>query len=259
MKKKQIPRRDEPLIDEDVFRQLHIMIVGLGRVGGEVCKRWLQYPVRKITGVDDDVINEKDVGSLFPRGIGERFKARLWQKHAEYWNPDIEFEGVLMRVCGETLARFADLLEDVDLLYWNADDSKGLTDVLRLTNQKPTIATLVGEDGSYAEVAWSLPGQTSCIGCALDAGHRVSKAGAPSLSIDVEVVANLAVRIGMGLVLAGRTGFELFQPYIDPMHSLLIVQNRANRYTRSSNPLVPSLIRLVPVDTSCDVCRRSKS
>lgn len=243
------------LIDINAIR-CTASVAGLGRVGMAIAKRLMEYPIRKIIGIDHDEVSEKEKGNVFPRGCNERYKVRAAGELVQFWNEAIEYEPVLMKISKSRISRLIDIVNRTDLFFWCADGWKALQNVVSVLHPSVRcVGVSMAEGGSYGEIAWSVPGQTACIACSLNASEKITERAAASLPVDVDAVANVAVSCGLGLMLARRRGFELFRHLLEPSHPLLIVHNRANSFTTSKNQLVPQLVRLVRVDTSCSVCR----
>lgn len=248
-------QRLQPMMDADFVSGLDVIVVGAGRVGSGIIRELATLPIRKIIAVDHDTLSaKKDKGTAMPGGFKDRYKARLWQRFVELWNPKIEFEAVLMKVGADTRERFASLVQQADLLFWAADDWPAL----RLLNpifhdSVRAVGVAMSELGAYAEIVWSIPG-ARCLSCGLDVQHRESLSGEASLQLDVNAVANLAVSCGLGLCLIGRHGFELYSELVRPGNQLLIVHNRNNNFTNSANSLVPRLVKTIPVNRGCRVC-----
>ncbi len=250
--------RLEPLLDVAFQQAITIMIVGAGRVGLAMIQQLLSLPCRRLIVIDHDVVSERDRGDVFPAAEQERMKCRAIANLVAAFDPRIIVEAVIMRIDRDSLPRFAAILEGVDLLLWGIDDWVALQLVMPIIypHVRCVAVTLSAELG-YAEVAWSLPGQTACVACALDARRKQTAHGAASLSLDAVLAANLALRVGLGLCLVGQRGAEIFSDHLDRNHSLLIGQTRNNPFTASTSPVVPALTQLVRTDNlACDVCRR---
>ncbi len=235
------------LIDLDTISLISILVAGLGRVGMSLVRQLAAFPVARIIGIDHDTLAGKDLGTVFPAMIRERHKALAARAVIQAWNPSIVFEPVLMKLSKATMPRFRECVRRADLLVWAADDWPVLELVsAEFHDRLPMVGVAMAESGAFAEIAWSAPGQTQPLAATLQASHKTRVDGAASLPVDVDYTANVALSVCLGIVLAGRIGYELFGNLLDPSCPLLIVHNRPNAFTRSSNALVPKLIRLVP-------------
>lgn len=245
------------LVHLPTITNLCLLIIGLGRTGFASLRQLVQWPIHKIIAVDHDVVSSKELGSLFPGSNKEKYKVRAAKNFVRYWHPQIEFVPVLMQVGNDSLARFKELIKEADILLWLADAWDVLPGVVKCAYPEiPMVGASISEQGSYAEVAWSVSGQTRCISCTLNSHNKKQEGNANSFPLDIDIVANLVVRVALGIALSGKKGFELFQPVLDPSHSLIVLHNRHNDFTRSTNPLVPMVTRLIETsDTSCSVCR----
>ena len=247
------------LVDLDAIRSLRLLVAGLGRVGMAVLKRVMEWPIASITAIDHDHVSAKEEGSVFPYGARGQQKVFAAEQIVKAWNPEIAYEGVVMHLQKTNLETFAGYVDKSDVLLFLADDFSLLSDIARVCHgQLPIIATGIGEQGAYAEVAWSFPNhRMSCVACALNARQRQSEAGAASLPSDTDLVAHVVVSCAIGIAVAGRKGYSLFQELLEPSHSLILIHNRKNRFTSSTSQLVAKVVRLVSTaKLSCDVCRR---
>ena len=250
-------QRFEGLIDVGVSTSLRVGVIGCGRVGTAIILQLIKWFVQKIVCIDHDVVSEKEKGSVFPLSLKEKYKVRAVKRIGEFWNPAIQIIPILLKISTDSIPRFLEAVSDIDLMFLCIDAWDMLEEIVEKTySEIPTVAVAIGEEGSWGEIAWSVSGQSCCVADSLDSTNRISEGGASSLPVDVDAVANVAVRVGMGIALAARKGFELFQPLLSPDHSLLIVNNRPNNFSRSNNLLVPQLVRLISTeDLSCNVCR----
>ena len=186
----------------------------------------------------------------------EEYKVDAAHRLVEYWNPEIKFEGALMRIQKDNFARLERIIEDSDILFWAADQWDILPHVCaNFYHEVPMVAVEMAAQGAWGAVAWSAPRQGACVACSLAARQKQTEHGASSLPVDVNSVANVAVSVGLGIVMAGRKGGELFQDLLDPTHSLIVVSNRDNEFAKTTNSLVPRMVRLVRTETRCSVCR----
>ena len=235
------------LLDIHIIHALSVIILGLGRTGMAMLRKFIEFPIARITGVDHDSVSEREEGSVFPLGSAGKPKVQAAAEFCEYWTPDVQYVGVKMKIELATLSHLLHLIDLHDVLIWAADDWEMLQEVSQVTHSRiPMVGAAMSESGALGEVAWSAPGQTKPLSETLQADQKKTANSASSLPLDVDAVANVAVSVALGLALAGKKGFELFQDLLDPAHPLLIVHNRANNFTHSSNELVPRLVRLIP-------------
>lgn len=246
------------LIDQVFLRTLGILIIGCGRLGSEIARQLVYYGFSQMIIVDHDVIERPNRGFDYPQRTRERFKVRELRRVLRYWSPRALVEPVIMRIDHESLPRLAELVSRVHAVICCFDDFVALQEIMPITYRANiNLGGVIANNGDYAEWAWSVPDQTACISCALNASERRSESGAASLPLDVSAIANVGVRLLLGLLLHGRKGGELFQNLlVSPSHSLAVVHLRDNQFTRSSQDIVPLMTRLVEVNTSCTVCRR---
>ncbi len=248
--------RFKALIDVDAICKLKLLIVGLGRVGMSVTRKLIEWPIGHIRAVDFDHVSAKEEGSVFPLGMRGKPKVLAAHEVVHFWNSDIEFQGIVMQLNKESFPRFLPFVDSSDILLFLADSFDVLIEVTKNYHHRiPIVAAGISEKGSYAEISWSVPRLTRCVSCTLNASEKKSASGAANLPLDVDGVANVIVATTMGIALAGKRGFELFQSFLEPRHNLLIVHNRNNNFTTTSNNLVPRIVRLVESDGSCSVCR----
>ena len=255
MKNEQLERfRD--LVDVDVLLALRIAIGGQGRVGTTILKQLMELPVARIVGIDHDTVSAKEVPSLFPAGTEGQRKVVAGKQLVKYWTGDDKYEGAFMRIDHESFPRLRRILSDTDIFFWAADQWDILSDVCSMFyHEVPIVAVEMAARGAWGAIAWSAPGQGACVSCSLAARKKKTEHGASSLPLDVHSVANIAVSVALGLVLAGRKGGELFEDLLDPTRSLIVVSNRDNEFARTTNPHVPRMVRLLPTETRCSVCR----
>lgn len=242
------------LVDAAYLLTQRILIVGLGRVGMAFLRALLQWPIGGIIAVDHDTIDVHD--RLQYPDTKERFKVRAAEHLVAFCRPAILYQGVLMQVCEDTISRLRQLLEEVAIVLWAADDGNALQLACQVAySSVPMVGVAVAEGGSYGEIVYSLPSQTACLACTLNVAAREPQQGAASLPVDVDAIVSVAMSVALGLMLVDRKGFDLFAHLLEPSHNLIVVHQRPNRFTTSSNELVPSLTRLLRVDAACDICR----
>lgn len=238
--------RVRQLVDGRVLASRVEFVAGAGRAGSSYVRQRLGFPIRKIIQVDDDAVSGRDAANAFPAAAVGDLKVEALGRQVEEWNDSTAYEGLDMRVTRETLPLFLERVVEADMLIWCMDDWEMLEHVSTLLHdQIPMVGTAFAEGGAYGEVAFSIPGQTPPLAETLSAENRERADGASSLPLDVDLVINIAVRVAVGISLIGRKGFELFAPYLDPDHPLIIVQSRPNSFTESNNELVPQLTRLI--------------
>lgn len=239
-------------IDVDVFMSLDVLIWGIGRFGMTTLDQLLAYPIRKVTGVDFDRVSGRESGSLFPMGYEDEYKVRVAKERVDFWfrnaeeSERMEFEPVIMKLDEDSLPRFSELMDKHDYLFCAADDWRMLEQVCKVAHHRiPMTGAALAEGGNYVEVAWSVPGQGQTLAQTLQADKRIQALGESTLPVDVNSAANLAVRIMLGIVLAGRRGFDRFRHLLDPNHQLIVVHCGPNDFVKPTNQLVPMLTRLV--------------
>ena len=248
--------RFESLVDVAAISTLSVILIGLGRVGMSFLRQIIQYPITQVILVDHDSVSAKELGSVFPLDCGGLPKVEAAKQFVKYWNKQIDVKILTLRIERATLDELLAFEQDANLLAWFADDLQALEHTVEATYEHlDTVSTIMSEQASYSETAWSSPG-TKCVACALNAANRTTAHGAHNLPADVDAAVNVAVNCAVGLSLVGKMGYELFQHLLEPDHNLLITQNRNNAFSRTSNELVPRLTQLVRVDNGpCRVCR----
>lgn len=221
-------------------------VVGLGRAGiGIACERRC-FPLGQLHAFDHDRVSNRDTGNVYPASDAGTHKVGALARLIREWGMPIRYKGYAKKITHRNLRRFIEIARTFDLLYWCADDWEILVKVCEVLHRHvPMVGTAFAEGGAYGEVGFSIPGQTAPLSETLNASTRVRAEGAASLPLDVHLVANIAVRVGLGIALIGKKGYEHFSPYLDPGHPLLVIQSRPNGFTRSRNNLVPQLTRLV--------------
>ncbi len=236
------------LVSVDALSRLRVTIMGQGRTGIAALHHLIRLPIRQIIGVDHDEVSPRELGSVFPANEPERFKARAAQRFVEFWNPHIKFQAVLMKLSAETVQRFGELIAETDILIWAADDWPMLQKVCgQFHGEIPMIGCAMAENARYAEIGWSVPGQTPPLSHTLQAASKRSEAGAASVPVFVDSAANVLVSVALGVVLTGRKGNQLFGELLDRRHPLIIVHSAHNQFSQSSNLSVPRLVRLMSV------------
>lgn len=221
-------------------------VVGLGRAGSGIVSERRCFPIGHLHAFDGDEVSVRDIDDVYSTCDIGSHKVGALARLIRRWEIPCHYSGYPTNISRTNIDRFVGIARGFDLLSWCADDWELLTIVSeQLHSTIPMVGTAFAEGGAYGEVAFSIPGQTPPLSETLVASSRVRSEGAASLPLDVHLVANIAVRISLGIALIGKKGYGLFSPYLDPDHPLVVIQSRPNRFTRSRNELVPQLTRLV--------------
>jgi molybdopterin/thiamine biosynthesis adenylyltransferase len=245
------------LLDVQFMLGMTIGIIGLGRAGAFTFYHLLRYPIRRIKLVDFDMVSERDTGNLFPFSMMGKHKVVALKEFAALWNPFISVEYESMKITKEKLSQLIHWLGDCDLLFIAMDDVPLIEDLcIAFYPTKRIVGSVATQQGAFGIIGWSAPGQTSCIDCALGVSQASQGRGRPSLPSDFDVIQNYAVQLGLGLLLVGKKGYELFSNLIHPDYNLLLVYNRENGNNVSRTPEIPKGVQLLRVKSSCPICRR---
>lgn len=151
---------------QEMLKQKHVLIVGIGALGSASAEALARAGVGKLTLVDRDYVEwsnlqrqqlytEQDAEEKLPKAIAA--KNRL-----QAINSSIEVKGYVLDAFSEP---FAELLKDVDVIL-DATDNFDVRYLINDLSQKYYIPWIYGSCvGSYGATYTIFPGKTPCLRC----------------------------------------------------------------------------------------------
>jgi len=151
---------------QEMLKQKHVLIVGVGALGSASAEALARAGVGKLTLVDRDYVEwsnlqrqqlytEQDAEEKLPKAIAA-------QNRLQAINSSIEVKGYVFDAFSEP---FAELLKDVDVIL-DATDNFDVRYLINDLSQKYCIPWIYGSCvGSYGATYTIFPGKTPCLRC----------------------------------------------------------------------------------------------
>jgi len=151
---------------QEMLKQKHVLIVGVGALGSASAEALARTGVGKLTLVDRDYVEwsnlqrqqlytEQDAEEKLPKAIAA-------QNRLQAINSSIEVKGYVFDAFSEP---FAELLKDVDVIL-DATDNFDVRYLINDLSQKYCIPWIYGSCvGSYGATYTIFPGKTPCLRC----------------------------------------------------------------------------------------------
>lgn len=151
---------------QEMLKQKHVLIVGVGALGSALAEALARAGVGKLTLVDRDYVEwsnlqrqqlytEQDAEEKLPKAIAA-------QNRLQAINSSIEVKGYVFDAFSEP---FAELLKDVDVIL-DATDNSDVRYLINDLSQKYCIPWIYGSCvGSYGATYTIFPGKTPCLRC----------------------------------------------------------------------------------------------
>ena len=232
-----------------------VVVFGAGRAGATIGQHCMRWPLRKITYIDHDVVEAKDLGNLYASYFHGQPKVYSMSALTKAWNPAIEVDAHVFKITRHNLKKLREIVSDSHLLFLALDDTEVFEPIVQeFHRDKIIVATMATEEGAFGLIAWSVPGQTACVECCLNVSQARQGQGRPSLPCDLDLIQNIAVQVALGLLLVGKGGYELLAPLLHPDYNLILVYNRENANNISRSFDVPKGTQLLKVNSSCSIC-----
>lgn len=154
---------------QQILREKHVLIVGLGALGTQSSETLARAGIGKLTIVDRDYIEwsnlqrqqlytEEDAEGRIPKAVAA-------EKRLKAINSEVEIESHIMDV---TPLELEELVKDVDLIL-DGTDNFDIRMMINDISQKYNIPWIYGSCvGSYGMSYTIIPGKTPCLHCLLE-------------------------------------------------------------------------------------------
>ena len=251
------------LIDVQRLEQIRLFVVGLGRVGMAFVCLAIHHGISSFCLIDPDVVSARNFASGFSEEAVGQWKAAYAEADLKRRRKDLNIGVASLALTLEDLSYFHTCLAWCTHVAFFADAFGIVTELVKVAYPvRPCLYAALLDRGQIAEAAWSAPGKTPCLNCTARLFEKQGVSGGETLLVDVSATVNVAVRQFLGLCLAGPyTGFELFQPFVNPHYCLAYVINGPSVFISMPRADTPCGVRLVEVvdehgrGPSCSTCQ----
>jgi len=251
------------LIDVQRLEQIQLFVVGFGRMGMAFVCLAIHHGISSFCLIDPDVVSARNFASGFPEdAVGQR-KAAYAETDLKRRRKDLNIGVAPLALALDDLSFFRRCLEWCTHIAFFADSFEIVAELVREAYPvRPCLYAALLDRGQVGEAAWSVPGQTPCLNCTARLFEKQGVSGGETLLVDVSATVNVAFRQFLGLCLAGPyTGFELFQPFVNPRYCLAYVINGPGGFISMPRADTPCGVRPVEVvdehglGPSCPICQ----
>lgn len=247
-------------------RTVCVLVIGAGRVGLAFALKAAQHAVRCVRVVDADWTERRNV----PAGYGEsqvgQYKVDGLVQLLHAYSRRIAVQGAALRLTPDDPlpGPLETWLVQSSVVALCIDDFATASALARAVYpHRPCVFATVMDRGQTGLAAFSVPGQTPCLECTARLSRRHGAEHGQCLSVHVDGVVNVMFSQFLGLVLNGRTGFDMFRWFVQPRSTLATVVNTRGGFKDivPGRPDIPAGVHLVETVSedgrgpSCRVCR----
>lgn len=151
------------------LKQTHVLILGMGGIGSNICMALAELGIGKLTAVDFDKVELSNLNRqvLYSTNAVGRLKTEVAAERIRDFNPEIEFRTVNKRICALEDVKELIAEDNYDLVINVADRPTGLIDFwvneVCCEQRVPYFAAVVAKH--YGRIYSVFPGETACYHC----------------------------------------------------------------------------------------------
>jgi len=173
---------------QEKLKKTHVVLLGLGGIGSNVCMALAELGIGHITAVDFDRVELRNLNRqvLYSTKTVGQLKTEVARRHIADFNPDIVFEAVNHRI--QSLEEVRNILDThpCDIVVHVADRPMGFIDnwvnEACIERRLPLFSGAVGKQNGF--IYSVIPGETACYNCKV----LQETEAAPHLTEEIEFI-----------------------------------------------------------------------
>jgi hypothetical protein len=204
------------IVDLDALARRRLAFIGLGSMGQPVSSQMGRHgvatsPPGRLSLIDGDFVSDRNlIGTEYRCTHLGLSKAEAAMSIVRESNPDVNVSYWHRTLGRQDMDEVVNLARQSDLLGLFADSFELMIEISdRCAAVCPQVMALFGPNADYAEVAFSIPGQTVPISQSIGRRHRQTIASPRALGSDTTYVASFVATLCLSLLLHDAQGAEL--------------------------------------------------